>query len=263
MSALSPPASSARNVPALFRYGGQKLELNRCGLVPGTGAGGRSGGSTGPGEHLRQPTASANGAFSSAATDSGQAPQASACFGCDVTSYCFFGFPAKKRSASLQPRELPVFFSRRCTRQSLTTPVLERQHRFSHSSRSLAPGLSLALRPRLLLLAAPPISPAPASPGLRAFREPAPLRHLRETRRAVLFAVCFGSTPKGPRDLPQVLRYSPGRGLAESGKFSWRPGCLSGPSGPFGGRWSRFSMRVAHTQHQAFLGIIACCSGAC
>lgn len=64
-------ASSARKVPARLSYGRRALWLTRGGRVRGTGAWGRPGGSAGPRDHLRQPTAS--WAFPSAATGSLQA----------------------------------------------------------------------------------------------------------------------------------------------------------------------------------------------
>lgn len=70
-SALSPPASSARKVPARLRYSRRKLWLTRDRRAPGTGAGRRPGGSAGLRDHLRQQTASR--AFPSAATGSLQA----------------------------------------------------------------------------------------------------------------------------------------------------------------------------------------------
>lgn len=76
---------------------------------------------------------------------------------------------------------------------------------------------------------------APATPGLRESREPAPLGHLRATGVAILFAKCPGGSLEVPRDFPLVIQDS-GRTLAEYRKFSLELGCLGGPSGPIGGR---------------------------
>lgn len=99
--------------------------------------------------------------------------QAPACCDRDVTSDFCFRFPAKKRSASLQPRGLPGIFPPLC-RAIFTVPVTTEIASFQ--PRIWVYRLALASRSGHASSSAiaPPIGPAPASPRLRASREPAP-----------------------------------------------------------------------------------------
>ena len=169
---LSPPASSARK-------NSQR----------GSGTAGGNSGSTAAGRPRQQgPEAARVGAQGLATTldspqrvgplhlrpESLQDPsQAPACCDRDVTSDFCFRFPAKKRSASLQPRGLPGIFPPLCCAIftiTVTTEIASFQPWFWVYRLALASRSGHASSSTI----APPTGPSPASPRLRASREPAP-----------------------------------------------------------------------------------------
>lgn len=106
-------------------------------------------------------------------------PQTPACFDRDVTSDFFFRFLAKRRSASLQPGGLPVFFHRRWS--VFIAGVLQRLGHFRRPSwvtraTPVWPSDQVSSPP-----IAPPSWPAPATLGVRKSRGLTPLRHFCAT----------------------------------------------------------------------------------
>lgn len=99
--------------------------------------------------------------------------QAPACCDGDVTSDFCFWFPAKKRSASLQPRELPGIFPPLCC-AIFTVPVTTERASFLPRIWVYRQALASRSGHASSSTIAPPTGPAPASPRLRASREPAP-----------------------------------------------------------------------------------------
>lgn len=168
---LSPPASSARKESARLRHGRAETGSTAAGWPRQQGPEAARVGAQGLATTLDSPQrVRPLHLRPESLQDLSQAP---ACCDGDVTSDLYFWFPAKKRSASLQPRELPGIFPPLCC-AIFTVQSNYRESVISPTDLGLSPGLGLALWPRLLLHHSPAHRTRPASPRLRASREPAP-----------------------------------------------------------------------------------------